>query len=188
MNAELQDFQSLLAETGIEFQPTPDFVSCPVLENNVFRYQYAMRSPSGELEMRFRIDSFARLEAECKTGMEEVDMLTRVSLNKSYTANFVALIHNLSGGRFVEPTVIKPESTALLYDADWSALCFLRLVDNGFAANHDSAYVLAIHKDGVADVYVIGVYNDKNGTTGDFDKDNLPTDVKKYLVPALRFT
>ena len=63
MNSEPNDFQTLLAEANIEFRSTPDFVPCPVRENGVFRYQYAERSPSGELEVRYRIDSFARLEA-----------------------------------------------------------------------------------------------------------------------------
>jgi len=188
MNTEIQDFQALLMETGIEFSPAPDFVSCPVQENSTFHYQYASRSPSGELEMRYRIDSFVRLEAEARVQSTDVEMLTSVSFNQMYTANFMAIIHNLSGGRFVEPTIFKPESTTLLYNADWSALCFLRLAANGFAANHDSAYVLAIHKDGVADVYVVGIYNDNCGTTGNFDKDNLPPDVQKYLAPTLRFT
>jgi len=188
MNAELQNFQTLLAETGIEFRPTPDFVSCQVRENSVFHYQYAARSPSGVLEMRYRINAFARMEVEAKAELEDVEMLASVSLNKMYTTNFMAIIHNLSGGQFVEPTVFQPESSNLLYDADWSALCFLRLADNDFAPDHDSAYVLAIHKDGVADVYVVGVYNDCNGATGDFDKNNLPQDVKNYLVPTLRFT
>jgi hypothetical protein len=41
MNSELQNFQTLLAETGIEFSSTPDFVPCLVRDNSVFRYQYA---------------------------------------------------------------------------------------------------------------------------------------------------
>jgi len=188
MNAELQAFKTLLAEANIEFRPAPDFAPCPVRENSVFRYQYAVRSPSGALEMRYRIDAFARLKAERKVELEDVEMLASVGFDQMYTANFMAIILNLSGGMFVEPTVFKQEISTLLYNADWSALCFMRLANNDFAPNHDAAYVLAIHKDGVADIYVIGAYTDNSGATGGFDKNNLPPDVKNYLVPALRFT
>lgn len=187
MNSEPQVFQTLLAEASIEFRPTPDFVPCPVRENSVFRYQYAERSPSGDLEVRYRIDSFARLEAERKTAAAGMEILASVSLDQMHATNFMAILFNLSGGVFVEPTVLKPETSALLYGADWCALGFMRLADNDFAPDYDSAYVLAIHKGGVADVYVVGLYNDTSGKAGHFDKNNLPLVVQSNLAPTLRF-
>ena len=188
MTSESQDFQTLLAEVGIEFRSTPDFVPCPVYENSVFRYQYAERSPSGELEVRYRIDSFARLEAERKAAAAGMEMLTSVSLDQMHATNFMAILFNLSGGVFAEPSVLKPETSALLYGADWSALGFVRLANDDFTPDYDSAYVLAIHKDGVADVYVIGLYNDISGEPERFDKSKLPTVVQSNLAPTLRFT
>lgn len=192
MVSESQDFQSILAGTGIEFWPTPDFVICPVHENSVFRYQHAMRSPSGNLEMRYRIDALTRLETERKAANAGMEVLASASLDQMVSANFMALVLNLSGGMFAEPTVLKSETTALLYGADWSALAFMRLANPDFFSGYDSAYVLAIHKDGVGDIYVLGLFNDISGALGDaagnFDKNNLPPDVKSYLVPTLRFT
>lgn len=181
-------FYTLLTEAGIAFSPPPDFVSCPVRENSVFRYQHAVRSPSGALEVRYRIDSFVRLEAERKAAAAGMEALTSVSLDQMHATNFMAVVMNLSGGMFVAPTIFKPETTALLYAADWSALSFIRLANNDFSPDYDSAFVLAIHKDGVADVYVIGLYCDSGGTMGDFDKNNLPADVQHYLAPTLRFS
>lgn len=188
MISESQDFQTLLAEAGIEFRSTPDFMPCPVHENNVFHYQYAERSPSGELEVRYRIDSFARLEAERKTAAAGMEMLSSVSLDQMHAANFMSILFNLSGGVFAEPTVLEAEISALLYGADWSALGFMRLANNDFAPDYDSAYVIAIHKGGVADIYVIGLYNDISGEPEHFDKNDLPHVVKSNLAPTLRFT
>jgi len=56
MNPESHDFQTLLAEAGIEFRSSPDFVPCPVRENSVFRYQPAVRSTSRDVEVRYQID------------------------------------------------------------------------------------------------------------------------------------
>lgn len=188
MTSETCDFQTLLAEAGIKFRSTPDFVPCPVRENSVFRYQYAERLPSGDLEVRYRIDSLARLVAERKAADAGMEMLASVSLDQMHATNFMAILFNLSSGVFAEPTVLKPETSALLYGADWSALGFMRLANNDFAPDYDSAYVLAIHNDGVADVYVIGLYNDISGEAEHFDKNNLPEVVQSNLAPTLRFT
>jgi len=188
MISETDDFKTLLAEACIEFTPPPGFVPCPVRENNVFAYQYAVRSPAGDLEVRYRIDSFARLEAERKAASAGMEMPASVSLNQMYESNFVAILYNLSGGVLAESTVLKPETTAILYEADWSALCFVRLTNNDFAPDYDSAYVLAIHKNWIADVYVIGLYNDISGEPEHFDKNDLPHVVKSNLAPTLRFT
>ena len=187
ITSESNEFKTLLAETGIEFVSMPDFMPCRVFENSMFHYQYAERSSSGELEVRYRIDSLARLEAERKTADTGMEMLASVSLDQMHAANFMAILLNLSGGMFADPTVLKPETSALLYGADWCALGFMRLAGNDFAPDYDSAYVLAIHKDGVADVYVIGLYNDISGEPERFDKNSLPSIVQSNLAPTLRF-
>ncbi len=187
MISKTDDFKTLLAEVGVEFTPPPDFVPCPVRENGTFHYQYAVRSPAGDLEVRYRIDSFDRLEAERKAASAGMEMISSVSLDQMCAANFMAILFNLGGDMLVEPTVFKPETSAFLYGADWCALGFVRLTSKDFTPDYDSAYVFAIHKNGVADVYVIGLYNDISGASGCFDKNNLPAVVKGNLAPTLRF-
>lgn len=186
--SESQEFQTLLDGAGIAFSPPPGFAPCPVRENSVFHYQYAARSPSGDLEVRYRVDSFIRLEAERKAANAGMEILASVRLDQMYSANFMAILFNLSGGAFAEPSVLKPETSAFLFNADWSALGFMRLASNDFSPDYDSAYVSALHKDGVADFYVIGLYNDISGQTERFDKNNLPQVVMRYLAPTVRFT
>jgi hypothetical protein len=65
------DFQTLLVEVGVEFTPPPAFVPCAVRENGVlFAYQYAHRSPSGDLELRSRVDAIKRLNEERRIANE----------------------------------------------------------------------------------------------------------------------
>jgi hypothetical protein len=191
MALETHDFQTLLAETGVDYTPTPDFVTCPVRENSVFRYQHAMRSPSGHLETCYRIDAFARMEAEREAARAGMEVLASVNLDRMVSANFMALVLNLSGGLFAEPTVFRPETAALLYGAHWSALAFMRLASHELSADYDAAYVLAIHKNEVADIFVLGLFNDVGGAfqgeAGHFDMNALPPDVTSYLAPTVRF-
>lgn len=181
-------FHALLAEAGVEFRPPPEYLPCAVRDNAAFRYQHALRSPTGDLELRYRIDVFARLEADRKAAAVGIETLASANLDSMHAANFMAILFNLSGGAFVEPTVLRPESTALLYAADWCALAFLRLADKGFAGGRDSAFFVSVHKAGVADIHVIGLYDDPDGPKGKFDKDALPAEVKLNLAPLLRFT
>jgi hypothetical protein len=138
--------------------------------------------------VRYRLDSFTHLDAERKAAAAGMEILASVSINQMHVTNFMAILFSLSSGSFVEPTVLKPETSALLYGADWCALGFVRLANDDFSPDYDSAYVLAIHKDGIADVYVIGLYNDISGDLEHFDKNNLPQVVKSNLAPTLRFT
>jgi len=64
MDIDADDFQSLLAQAGIKSTPPLGFVPCPTSESSISHYQYALRSPSGDLELRYRIDAFVRMEAE----------------------------------------------------------------------------------------------------------------------------
>lgn len=180
MDSETEDFQKLLAETGIEFTPPPGFVSCPVHHNSAFSYQHALRSPSGDMELRYRIDSFARLEAERRAMSDGMEMLASVDINRLYTMNYLSILHNLSGGDFDEPRVFSPNSSALLYGADWNALCFLRFAKNDFSQHYNTAYVLAVHKEHIADVYVVSMFTDDSGIPPAFGENN--------PVPYLRFT
>lgn len=170
MISETNDFQALLAEVGVEFTPPKGFVPCPVRENSVFSYQYALRSPSGDLELRYRIDSFARLDVERKTAFAGMEMLASVSLDQIYETNFVAILYNLSEGVFAEPRVFDPEHAAVLFGADRAALCFVRMAAKNFSPDYDAACVFAFHKEHVADAYIIGLYNNGSGADQFFDE------------------
>lgn len=170
MTSETDDFPTLLAEVGIEFTPPLGFVPCPARENSVFAYQYALRSPSGDLELRYRIDSFARMEAERKAACAGMEMISSVSLNNMYETNFTALLYNLSEGVFAMPKLFDPEPVAELFGADRAAVCFVRMAAKDFSRDYDAACVFAFHKEHVADAYIIGLYKKGSGADQFFDE------------------
>lgn len=164
------DFHTLLAEVGGELIPPPGFVPCPVRENSVCAYQYALRSPGGELELRYRIDSFARLEAERRAICAEMEMLASASLNNMYEANYTALLFNLSEGAFPMPNMLPPAHAAVLFGADRAALCFVRMAARDFSPDYDTACVFGFHKENMADAYIIGLYKRDSGAEVFFDE------------------
>jgi hypothetical protein len=176
---ELIDFQRLLQEVGIDFLPPSGFEACPVRKNSVFSYQHAVRSQAGDVELRYRVDSFARLKAECKALSNGVEAFSNVDINRMYPVNYLAILHNLSGGEFDEPRVFSPESSKVLYGADWNALCFLSLAKNDFSDGYHSAYVSALHKDDIADIYVVTLFKDDSAVPPPFGERN-PTPYFKF--------
>ena len=72
----------------------------------------------------------------------------------------MAALFNLSGGEARPPRVFEPEVARELFGADWTALSFFRLADHDFAPGYNSTGVFCFHKKDVADVYLIGVFND----------------------------
>lgn len=170
MTSESQHFETLLAEAGIEFTTSPGFAPCAVRENSVFRYQYALRSLSGDLELRFRIDSFARLEAERKAAAAGMKMLASVSLNQMYETNYLAILFNLSEGVFPMPKLFEREHALELFGADLAALCFVGVKAKDFSPDYDAACVFGFHKEHVADAYLIGLYNKASGADQFFDE------------------
>lgn len=170
MILESHDFQTLLEAVGIEFTPPSGFVSCPVRENSVFRYQYAERALAGDLELRFRIDSLARLEAERKAAAAGMKMLSSVSLNQMYETNYLAILFNLSEGMFPMPKLFEREHALELFGADLASLCFVRMTAKDFSPDFDAACVFGFHKEHVADAYIIGLYNKGSGADQFFDE------------------
>lgn len=157
MNSELQNFERLLAEAGIAFTPPPGFVPCAVRENSVFSYQYALRSISGDLELRFQIDSFAQMQA-------------LVDVNQMYESNYLNILNKISEGVFSDPMLFERRESIELFGADLAALCFVGVKAKDFSPDYDAACVFGFHKDYVADVYLIGLYNKGSGADHFFDE------------------
>lgn len=149
MSAVADEFEARQAETGVAIVPPPGFAPYPVRQASPFRYQRAYRSPGGEVEIRYRIDSF--VAAPLPKGVHE--------------ASFVATLHNLSQG-LSQPRVsrLDAERSLAWFGAEWHAVGWIRVADRrDFSPDFDSAGVLFFHKYGVADVYLIGLYNEASG-------------------------
>lgn len=161
MNDASNDFLALLKETGVVITPLADFVDCATPANSVFAYQYAHRSPSGDLELRYRIDSIQRLKEERLIANEGIEVLASTDLNNLHEFAFRATLFNLHGNAINPTTIFKPEDAKEMFGADWAAMCFFPLADHDFAPGYNTAGAFCIHKADVADVYLVAVFNDR---------------------------
>ena len=143
------EFERLLAETGIAFVPPAGFSPFPVRDASVFRYHRAYRHASGA-EVRFRIDSLQRLQAEMRGSLPA---------NFSDSA-FLSGVMNLGGGEIISAQEWNADKAEAYFRADWVRCAHLRPADPQFAPGHDLAVVHYFHRAGVADVYLIGLYKE----------------------------
>ncbi len=140
------EFDQLLAETGITFVPPAGFSPFPVRTSCAFRYQRAYRHASG-VEARVRIDSLRRIKAQLKGALPG---------NFSESAFFTG-ITNLSGGK-AGVRELGAESARRFYKADWVRAAYFTPVDPQFAPDHELAVAHYFHRKDIADVYLIGLY------------------------------
>ncbi len=175
------DFSALLTETKVVLTPPADFLDCAPRLNSVFSYQHAHRSPCGDLELRYRINSIKRMGEERRLANAGVEVLASVDLNRLHEMSFQATLFNLHGGAMRPPSIFKPEEAREFFGADWAAMCFFPLAGHDFAPGYDTAGAFCIHKHDVADVMLIAVFND--GVAGAGNAERLFDE-----PPGFRFT
>lgn len=161
MNDGREDFLALLEETGVVLTPPPGFVDCATQANGVFAYQYAHRSTSGDLELRYRIDSIKRLKEDRRIAHEGIEVLASTDLNDLHESGFRATLFNLHGSAIDPTAVFEPAAAKEMFGADWAAMCFFPLGDHDFAPAYNTAGAFCLHKADVANVYLVAVFNDR---------------------------
>jgi len=174
LRAMSDEFDQLLAETGITIIPPAGFSPFPVREACAFRYQRAYRHSRGA-EVRFRIDSIQRLKSDMGGG--------RLPANFSESA-FVSGLMNLCAGQAGKTRMRNDEETREFFRVDWVRSAYFRPVDPQFAPDHDGAVLYYFHRQGVADVYLIGLFKQGSGDDGLMLGDEPPVQFPEFPAAA----
>lgn len=155
----LKDFQSVLNDCGMRVTIPEGFVEVKVLKNGDMDYDYAIKYPDKDFEVRYSIRPI-----KCKSYANEnvkSEMESQRSFrNSSYETVLKTIILNLTGG--VE-SAIQPfgqEAVKHEFNADWGAAAFVKLKSD-FGKGFIYCMVVAIHKDDVADAYYFYLANSK---------------------------
>jgi hypothetical protein len=117
--SQLADFELLLQETGVRFAHPDGFSTIPVIPDQVWAYHHAVLSPSRNLEIRYRIDSFPRLAAERAQMQQGMTEWVGVDTNKIYHASAAATLFNLNGGQDRPFSPFPAEAVRAEFGADW---------------------------------------------------------------------
>jgi hypothetical protein len=144
------EFSDAVAEARLAYAPPAGFHPVAVRENPDVLYTHALLSPSGNVEVRYRIDPI-RPNPPCPAGMT----CTQVDPNKSAPQWFMVVTANIGTvGMDFQGKLIPVDEARQYYGADWAAIGSTPPRAT-FATGYDHALVLMLHRDDVANVTVI---------------------------------
>ena len=155
-------FQEKLLEAKMSFEMPKDFKEVPIISNMQMNYDYAIKHVEKNFEVRFALrplDNMLKtyLEKEKNKQAGEINM----NPNKLYQGSFVAIAFNISGGKMLKgSSTFPPEAIKAEFNADWGAITMVE-AGKEFGQDYKYCFMVAIHKDNIADAYYFYLANDQ---------------------------
>jgi hypothetical protein len=152
-------FVNVLGRGGLAFETPAGFEPVTPVVNPHWNYQYALRSKTAKLELRFAVSPLDTLFQSARECAAKPDC-THVDPNQIYKASFMAGSMNIAGGelgdmrQFPEP-VIREE-----FHAHWGAVAVLKPRPEPPFDGYAIAIVVMLHRDDLADVMIVGLADD----------------------------
>jgi hypothetical protein len=137
-------FQQLLNQTNMQFSMPQDFEATPIINNGDVAYDFALKSVTAELEIRYRIWPIDK---------------NQKNPNDLYGPMMTTMGLNISNGKIIQPQQYPTESVKSEFSADAGSTGLVP-IDSQFGKGFKLCVISVIHKDNVADAYVFYLYND----------------------------
>lgn len=144
-----KDFQRLLQQASMRYSVPPGFVPTPVIENADVAYDFAVKSTTRKLEIRYRIRPVEKQDKQ--NSYVEPDLM--------FNGMLMTMCLNISNGELVEPKPFSEESVRSEFGADAGSFCAVR-TDSEFGEGYEKCSMSAFHKENVADAYVFFLFDD----------------------------
>lgn len=137
------------------------------IENEQMNYEYALKYPDKNFEIRYAIrplDIVMKEYNESMKNKKEGEIILHP--NKYYSPSMQATVLNISGGQLPNISAFDSQAVKNEFNADWGATTFVELGEE-FGQSYKYCLVVALHKDDIADAYIFFV----SDTKVDFDKN-----------------
>jgi hypothetical protein len=143
------NFQRLLQRNAMQYSIPSGFVSTPVVENGDVVYDFAIRSTTTKLEIRYRIWPIDK-------GMQNDP-----KRNSVYQAMVQTMGLNISNGQMVQTKQYPLGDVKAEFGADGGITGTVR-TDSQFGRGYKICMISAIHKDNIGDAYAFFLCDDPN--------------------------
>lgn len=156
-------FTDLLERANLTFQKPEGLLECKTIENGQMNYEYAVKHPEKNFEVRYAIrplDNSIREFEESEKNKQKGDV--NIHPNNLYSSLFQLTILNISGGKLPKITVFNKEAVKEEFNADWGATTFVE-VGKEFGQDYKYCMIVAIHKDNFADAYFFFLSDSRDG-------------------------
>lgn len=155
--ASSSDFGTLLEEAELAFEAPVSYVDIAPGRTPMLDYERAIRSPEGDVEVRFAVRPLKRLQIEYDDPHGATP-----DPNHIFPLVFESLASRLAGGRHAPSNEYAPEQAEALFNADWAAAAVFDTVAD-FDTEFRQGLLVAIHRNQVADAYTVVLFNDYAG-------------------------
>lgn len=147
-------WERLLNEARLHIEAPQNFSAAPIEANSILPYEHALRHESDVIEMRFIIRPLGRITIDYSDPHNAAPEPEHL-----FPLLFESLANQLSIDSDI-PSSTFPEAIAeSSFNANWAAAAAFD-VDPRFADGYQSALLLAMHRNRVADAYTLFLYND----------------------------
>lgn len=147
-------FIQLMDEAELSFSTPDGFTELPPASNAYLDYEHALRSDDGKLEIRLSIRSIKRIKIDYDDPHSSAP-----NPNHIFPLAFESLTGTLAGGNYSPSNEYSAEDARKKFDADWAAVSAFNLA-SGYPSSHRQALLLAVHRNHVADAYMLLLYDD----------------------------
>lgn len=147
-------FRQLLQEAGMQYSRPQDFESLLPAANPLLPYEYAARSNDGRLEIRYAVRPLARIKIEYDDPHTSAP-----EPNHMFNMLFASLAEQLAHGGDAPRREYTPQQAKALFNADWAAGSIFD-ASNELSDDYSQGLLIAIHKNGKADAYMLYLFND----------------------------
>lgn len=132
-------FQQLLNETHMRYSIPHGFTTTAIIENGDVAYDFAVKSKTKKLEIRYRI-------WPTKDNSMTNPMLITMALN-------------ISNGEAIEPQSYPPSSVKEEFGADNGSTVMV-FTNSEFGKGYKACLIFVIHKNNIGDAYVFFLFDD----------------------------
>lgn len=154
------EFQSLLDNCGMNFNKPNGFMESKVIDNNDMDYDYALKYPDKDFEVRYAIRPI-RYKHYANDTIRNAMENQRAFRNAQYEIILHTIILNITGGVDYNIQVFDKDAVKKEFNADWGATTFVEL-HSDFGKGFKYCMIVAIHKNDVADAYYFYLSNSKD--------------------------
>ncbi|GAA4094161.1 hypothetical protein GCM10022392_15980 [Mucilaginibacter panaciglaebae] len=156
-------FNKLLDETGMVFKMPEGSVKTPIVKNRQIHYDYAVKYPDRNMEIRYTIVPMAGRVAEYQEFQKNhAPGSAMADPNKGFDAFTYVTAINAGGG--VQDTTIKGRRFPAAdvkkeFGADYGAFLLIPVKNNSFGTEYKFCSLVSLQKDNVANVYIFYLCN-----------------------------
>lgn len=155
-------FELLLAEAGMILEK-PDFLEeAPVVENELMDYDYALKYPDMNFEIRYAIRPLKKTIEEYEVIKKSNEFTVLLHPDTYFEGQFLGVMDTITGGEFTSITEFGREEVKKEFNADRGQTC-AGMAYAEFAQEKGYCVAVALHKDGTADACIFFLSDEETG-------------------------